>query len=299
MMNSMYYHFSLLLLFRPFIKLRFLTSRVSPYEICCQAAENILTLVRSYDQLYTLARTPSFVPYIVLASCVILLVRVKAADGNALGVGSGNSLGSGNGSGKDDGGGGGGSDASPPDAQQGHVPGTGGLGADAQRPAGTGGNGGDYGVRAPFWRGLQDLKAMTVCHGFAKRGLNIVRVFAEQWDCVECLDIPEGAGLAAGGPGGSDDERIDWDSEEVRAYVGPSSKSMNLMCPAVEGVWSGRGSRDSPMDRGGEMSGSGGGSGNGGGGNGGVLFAPFPMQGLPLIEEEEAEMERDGFVRVW
>jgi hypothetical protein len=127
---------------------------------------------------------------------------------------------------------------------------------------------------------------------------------------VECLDIPEAAFGGPGGPGGGGSqgefgvevERIDWESDEVRAYVGPSTKSMNLLCPAVEGVWSGRGSRDSPMDRGGEMSGSGnpgGGSGNGGGGNGGVLFAPFPMQGLPLIEEEEGEMERDGFVRVW
>ena len=69
----MYYHFAILLLFRPFIKLRFIGSRVSPKDVCTQAADAI---VRSYDQLYTLAHTPSFVPYIVTTSCIMHLVRV-------------------------------------------------------------------------------------------------------------------------------------------------------------------------------------------------------------------------------
>jgi len=70
----LYYHYAILLLFRPFIKLRFLGSSVSPRDVSLQAADAITTLVRSYDQLYTLHRTPSFVPYIVLAASVMHLV---------------------------------------------------------------------------------------------------------------------------------------------------------------------------------------------------------------------------------
>lgn len=72
--NSMYYHFAILLLFRPFIKLDIVGSGVSPRDVCIQAAEAITSLVNSYDQLYTLRRTPSFVPYFVLTSSITHLV---------------------------------------------------------------------------------------------------------------------------------------------------------------------------------------------------------------------------------
>ena len=75
----MYYHFALLLLFRPFIKLTFIGSAVTPREICTQAAESISSLVRSYHNLYTLACTPSFVPYIVLTASIMHLL-----DGNTV-----------------------------------------------------------------------------------------------------------------------------------------------------------------------------------------------------------------------
>jgi hypothetical protein len=73
----MYYHFAILLLFAPFMKYRFLNSRISPNEICIQAADAITSLVGSYRQLYGLRRTPCFVPYIVLASSIM---RLAAAD---------------------------------------------------------------------------------------------------------------------------------------------------------------------------------------------------------------------------
>jgi hypothetical protein len=73
----MYYHFAILIIFRPFIKLRFIGSHVSPRDVCYQAADAIITLLRSYDQLYTLERTPSFIPYIVMASCILQLVRIS------------------------------------------------------------------------------------------------------------------------------------------------------------------------------------------------------------------------------
>lgn len=69
----MYYHFAILLLFRPLIKLRIIGSKVTPRDVCCQAADAIQGLLRSYSQLYTLRRTPSFVPYFVLTSAIMHL----------------------------------------------------------------------------------------------------------------------------------------------------------------------------------------------------------------------------------
>jgi len=71
---SMYYHYAILLLFRPFIKLDIIGSGVSPRDVCGQAADAITMLVNSYSQLYTLQRTPSFVPYFVLTSSISHLV---------------------------------------------------------------------------------------------------------------------------------------------------------------------------------------------------------------------------------
>ncbi|RFU28584.1 hypothetical protein B7463_g7759, partial [Scytalidium lignicola] len=72
----MYYHYTILLLFRPFIKLELVGSTVSPKEICRQAAEAICALANSYSRLYTLERTPSFVPYFVLTAGITHLVSL-------------------------------------------------------------------------------------------------------------------------------------------------------------------------------------------------------------------------------
>ena len=69
----MYYHFAILLLFRPLIKLRIIGSKVAPRDVCSQAADAIQNLLKSYSQLYTLRRTPSFVPYFVLTSTIMQL----------------------------------------------------------------------------------------------------------------------------------------------------------------------------------------------------------------------------------
>ncbi|KAF4987847.1 hypothetical protein FGRMN_10124 [Fusarium graminum] len=69
----MYYHFAILLLFRPLIKLKIIGSKVSPRDVCSQAADAIQGLLRSYSSLYTLRRTPSFVPYFVLTSAIMHL----------------------------------------------------------------------------------------------------------------------------------------------------------------------------------------------------------------------------------
>lgn len=75
----MYYHFAILLLFRPLIKLKIIGSNVSPREVCSQAADAIQGLVHSYSQLYTLRRTPSFVPYFVLTSSIMHLAIAASA----------------------------------------------------------------------------------------------------------------------------------------------------------------------------------------------------------------------------
>jgi hypothetical protein len=77
----MYYHFAILLLFRPFINLQITSSGVSPRDVCNQAADAIAALVNSYSQLYTLRRTPSFVPYFVLTSSITHLVTLGISGG--------------------------------------------------------------------------------------------------------------------------------------------------------------------------------------------------------------------------
>lgn len=72
----MYYHYAILLLFRPFLKLDLVGSTVSPREICRQAAEAICALANSYSKLYTLERTPSFVPYFILTAGITHLVSL-------------------------------------------------------------------------------------------------------------------------------------------------------------------------------------------------------------------------------
>jgi len=72
----MHYHYAILLLFRPFIKMTITGSAVSPRDICTQAADAISALVKSYGKLYSLRRTPSFVPYFVLTSSITHLVAL-------------------------------------------------------------------------------------------------------------------------------------------------------------------------------------------------------------------------------
>lgn len=69
----MYYHFAILMLFRPFIRYRIIGSGVCPRNVCSQAADAIEILSTSYSRLYTLQRTPTFAPYFVLASVIVRL----------------------------------------------------------------------------------------------------------------------------------------------------------------------------------------------------------------------------------
>jgi hypothetical protein len=64
----MYYHFSIILIFYPLMKVHFFDSKISALEVCTDAAAAIVTLARSYESLYGLRRTPCFLPYIIFAS---------------------------------------------------------------------------------------------------------------------------------------------------------------------------------------------------------------------------------------
>ncbi|KAG7289826.1 hypothetical protein NEMBOFW57_006203 [Staphylotrichum longicolle] len=139
----MYYHFAILLLFRPLIKLRIIGSNVSPRDVCSQAADAIIALLRSYAQLYTLRRTPAFVPYFVLASSIMHLA-LAAAESAAPQVAGGES------------------------AQGDQLPR---LRSKL-----------DPHVIEALGRGVSDLTEMAPCHRFAEQALNILKFMAKKWN---------------------------------------------------------------------------------------------------------------------
>lgn len=143
---SMYYHFAILLLFRPLIKLRIIGSSISPRDVCSQAADAISGLLRSYAQLYTLRRTPSFVPYFVLTSSIMHLAIAATGRGAARSIGAG-------------------SDAGPSTHHSPRM-------MPKVSPH----------VAEALSRGIADLTEMAPCHNFAEQALNILRYLAKKWN---------------------------------------------------------------------------------------------------------------------
>ena len=78
----MYFHFAILIFFRPFRNQNIAESTTSPRKICSEAAENLFTLIKSYRDLYTLRRVPSFVPYMILTANLAYLVDLTDDDDN-------------------------------------------------------------------------------------------------------------------------------------------------------------------------------------------------------------------------
>ncbi|KXX72886.1 Nitrogen assimilation transcription factor nit-4 [Madurella mycetomatis] len=143
----MYYHFAILLLFRPLIKLRIIGSSISPRDVCSQAADAICGLLRSYSQLYTLRRTPSFVPYFVLTSSIMHLA-----------IGATSSVQPQSTTGTDSAQHGQSAQASPR--------------APKLEPH----------AAEALSRGIEDLTEMAPCHHFAEQALNILRYLAKKWN---------------------------------------------------------------------------------------------------------------------
>lgn len=158
----MYYHFAILLLFRPLIKLRIIGSSIIPKDVCAQAADAIHGLLRSYSQLYTLRRTPSFVPYFVLTSSIMHLAigAVTAAETAADDI------------------------QSPHGTSQQERP----VEEPKLNPR----------VVESVNRGIEDLTEMAPCHQFAEQALSILRYLAKTWG-IE-VNIPHTARGYDGAP---------------------------------------------------------------------------------------------------
>jgi hypothetical protein len=73
--DSMYFHCTLLIHFRPFLKLKIIASSISPRFICVEASKNILALVQVYQSLYGLRRVPVFAPYLILNAELGMMVE--------------------------------------------------------------------------------------------------------------------------------------------------------------------------------------------------------------------------------
>ena len=163
----MYYHFAILLLFRPLLKLRIVGSNITPRDVCAQAADAITGLLRSYSQLYTLRRTPSFVPYFVLTSSImhLSLAALNASEAPPSADGS---------------------PASPPPRRL------------AKH---------DPHVIEALGRGIADLAEMAPCHHFAAQALNILKFLAKRWgiDVTGFLGTAAAADEKTGDPTAGDD----------------------------------------------------------------------------------------------
>jgi hypothetical protein len=153
----MYYHFAILLLFRPLIKLRIIGSSLTPKDVCAQAADAIQGLLRSYSQLYTLRRTPSFVPYFVLTSSIMHLAIGAASSGGS------------------------------PEGLKAEAPSP--EGGESMPPPASKM---DPRVAESIKRGIEDLTEMAPCHHFAEQALNILRYLAKKWGID--VDISSGKG---------------------------------------------------------------------------------------------------------
>ncbi|RYP71316.1 hypothetical protein DL771_004893 [Monosporascus sp. 5C6A] len=201
----MYYHFAILLLFRPLIKLRIIGSYVLPRDVCTQAADAIQGLLRSYAQLYTLKRTPSFVPYFVLTSTIMHL-----ASGEVRRSGSTTSPRT---------------ESSPftvkaegGRARHGDAEMSSGTN-EPETPSSSSTTASKLSTRAAeaLNQGIADLAEMAPCHHFAKQALSILRYLAKKWNVA--VDIPRT------NPAGTDD-----DDDTVRT----ATSSLNFFVPDVD-----------------------------------------------------------------
>ncbi|KAI2615335.1 fungal-specific transcription factor domain-containing protein [Hypoxylon sp. NC1633] len=195
----MYYHFAILLLFRPLIKLRIIGSGILPRDVCAQAADAIQGLLRSYSQLYTLRRTPSFVPYFVLTSAIMhLAVGAETSKEQPISPEAASDP----------------STAKPEDTE-----------AELTQKWSSSSHRDDPDtitsklspkVAESLSRGIAHLAEMAPCHHFAHQALNILQYLAKKWNVQ--VDIPPGTDVP----------------EEVEKSVRPATHSLNFFAPNVD-----------------------------------------------------------------
>ncbi|KAF3055094.1 Nitrogen assimilation transcription factor nit-4 [Daldinia childiae] len=200
----MYYHFAILLLFRPLIKLRIIGSGILPRDVCAQAADAIQGLLRSYSQLYTLRRTPSFVPYFVLTSSIMhLAVGAEASKAPSTSPAEMSNP----------------STVKPEETETEH--GRRRLSSSNRdelepiSPSSTITAKLSPRVAEALNQGIAHLTEMAPCHHFAHQALNILQFLAKKWG-IE-VNIPPSTGV----------------SEEIDNSVRPTTSSLNFFAPNV------------------------------------------------------------------
>lgn len=209
----MYYHFAILLLFRPLIKLRIIGSSISPRDVCSQAADAISGLLRSYSQLYTLRRTPSFVPYFVLTSSIMHLAIGATFSGAQRGENeteqSGPSL--------------------HPQDQTAKI--------------------GPSVVEA-ITRGIADLTEMAPCHFFAEQALNILRFLAKKWNIEVDISPTDEEQQLRGRP---DFDQTTRPVTSSLNFFSPNVEDADFNCSWGESIKPGRETEKRAGSRGGDM----------------------------------------------
>ncbi|KIH87367.1 c6 zinc finger domain containing protein [Sporothrix brasiliensis 5110] len=322
----MYYHFAILLLFRPLIKLRIIGSRILPKDVCLQAADAIQGLLRSYSQLYTLQRTPSFVPYFVLTSSIMHLAigastsaelppggdiaaamankastslarRPKdsddqsmhsvSGDGGSSNSSTGGGNGGGGGGGGGSGGGGGGGSGGGKGAHHGGEDSNGGASNNNSPSPGRGTTKLDSRVVESINRGIADLTAMVPCHHFAEQALNILRYLAKKWNIdIHITPVTK-----------SSSGRLIEDADSDR-LLRPMTTRLNFFTPNIEDsdfncTW---GVLDAGVSKGFFTGGSAASASLAKAADNldNPLFWPFPMQGRPVLPLGK-KLEEAGF----
>ena len=76
---SLYYHFCLLTLWRPFIHHNLGGAINCPWTVCFDASKAVIALADSYDELFSLYSTPYFMPQCVYAAGIMLLELMASA----------------------------------------------------------------------------------------------------------------------------------------------------------------------------------------------------------------------------
>ncbi|KAI0203322.1 fungal-specific transcription factor domain-containing protein [Astrocystis sublimbata] len=281
----MYYHFAILLLFRPLIRLRIIGSSLLPLDVCSQAADAIQGLLRSYSQLYTLRRTPSFVPYFLLTSSIMhLTVGASGLAGTSPAPESSTST------------------ARPHEnyGQGASSPRTGSGAEGTSSPPSATTTRLSPKVTASIKQSIADLAEMAPCHHFAEQALNILRFLGKKWninadlapqtrDKIENLVRPSTNSLNFFVPNVSaGDFTAHWSRRKRESSSSPSS--MHNAAGRMEGVITEE--QEDPESRANQ---------EGIADQEGVydmvenpLFWPFPQQGQPILPEGRL-LEEAGF----
>lgn len=218
-----------------------------------QAADAIQGLLRSYSQLYTLRRTPSFVPYFVLTSSIMHLAIAA-------------------------------SKAAPPSTDGG--PGIE-VAHERLEAADSAIIRADPRVVSSINQGISDLTEMAPCHHFAEQALNILRYLAKKWNIRIEMDSREGITQRMADKYQS--EHVDREERERQLRMmhdheyatRPVTQSLNFFAPNFsEQDFVSNWGNDIPKP---EATGSIPPVAQSGEAMENLLFWPFPMQGRPML----------------